>query len=70
MSSCSRILDQHAPQKKRYLRGNQSPFMNETLSKAIMHRFKLRNNFLKNRTEENRKKYSTQRNLCYTFGKE
>ena len=29
MSSCSRILDQHAPQKKRYLRGNQSP-------KAIM----------------------------------
>ena len=67
MSSCSRILDQHAPQKKRYLRGNQSPFMNETLSKAIMHRSKLRNNFLKNRTEENRKKYSTQRNLCVTL---
>ena len=55
MSSCSRILDQHAPQKKRYLRGNQSPFMNETLAKALMHRSKLRNIFLKNRTEENRK---------------
>ena len=67
MSSCSRILDQHAPQKKRYLRGNQSPFMNETLAKAIMHRSKLRNIFLKNRTEENRKNYAKQRNLCVTL---
>ena len=46
MSSCSRILDQHAPQKKRYPRRNQSPFMNETLTKVIMHRSKLRNIFL------------------------
>ena len=67
MSSCSRILDQHAPQKKPYLRGNQSPFMNETLAKAIMHRSKLRNIFLKNRTEENRKNYAKQRNLCGTL---
>ena len=72
MSSCSRILDQHAPQKKRYLRGNQSPFMNETLAKAIMHRSKLRNIFLKNRTEENRteenrKNVAKQRNLCVTL---
>ena len=67
MSSCSRILDQHAPQKKRFLRGNQSPFMNETLTKAIMHRSKLRNMFLKNRTEENRKNYAKQRNLCVTL---
>ena len=47
MSSCRKILDQHAPQEKRYVRGNQSPFMNETLTKAIMHRSKLRNKFLK-----------------------
>ena len=53
-SSCSVILNKHAPQKKRYVRGNQSPFMNKTLSKAIMQRSKLRNLFLKERTEENK----------------
>ena len=52
--------------KKRYVRGNQSPFMNETLTKAIMHRSKLRNKFLKKRTEENRRNYTKQRNLCVT----
>ena len=31
ISSCNKILDQHAPQKKKYLRGNQSPFMNKSL---------------------------------------
>ena len=64
---CNRILDEHAPQKKRYLRSNQSPFMNKTLVKAIMVRSKLRNVFLKNKTEENRSNYSKQRNLCITF---
>ena len=67
MSSCSKILDQQAPQKKRYVRGNQSPFMNETLTKAIMHRSKLRNKFLKKRTEENRRNYTKQRNLFECF---
>ena len=41
--------------------------MNETLAKAIMHRSKLRNIFLKNRTEENRNNYAKQRNLCVTL---
>ena len=67
ISSCNRILEEHAPQKKRYLRGNQSPFMNKTLVKAIMVRSKLRNVFLKNKTEENRSNYSKQRNLCVTL---
>ena len=67
ISSCRKILDQHAPQKKRCVRGNQSPFMNETLTKAIMHRSKLRNKFLKKRTEENRRKDTKQRNLCVTL---
>ena len=67
ISSCNRILDEHAPQKKRYLRGNQSPFMNKTLVKAIMVRSKLRNVFLKNKTEENRSNYSKQRSLCLTL---
>ena len=38
--------------------------MNKSLSKAIMLRSKFRNIFLKNRTEENRRNYSKQRNLC------
>ena len=57
-------MDQRAPQKKKYLRSNQSPFINKSLSKAIMLRSKFRNIFLKNRTEENRRNYSKQRNLC------
>ena len=56
-----------SPQKKKYVRGNQSPFMNKTLSKAIMQRFKLRNIFLKNRAEENKNNYAKQRNLCITL---
>ena len=66
-SSCNVILNKHAPQKKKYVRGNQSPFMNKTLSKAIMQRSKLRNLFLKKRTEENRNNYVKQRNLCVTL---
>ena len=42
-SSCNIILKEQAPQKKKYVRGNQSPFINKTLSKAIMQRSKLRN---------------------------
>ena len=63
-SSCNVILNKHAPQKKKYVRGNQLPFMNKTLSKAIMQRSRLRNLFLKKRTEENRNNYVKQRNLC------
>ena len=50
-SSCNAILNKHAaplPPEKKYVRGNQSPFM----SKTIMQRSKLRNLYLKKRTEE------------------
>ena len=36
--------------------------MNKDLSKAIMARTRFKNKFLKNRNDENRKKYSKQRN--------
>ena len=35
-SSCNKALDNHAPLKKKYIIGNHSPFMNKSLSKAIM----------------------------------
>ena len=38
--------------------------MNKSLSKVVMLRSKFRNIFLKNKTEENRRNYSKQRNLC------
>ena len=49
------VLDRQLPKKKKYFRGNQLPFMNKTLSKAIMSRTKLKNKFLKNRSNENKK---------------
>ena len=47
--------------------GNQSSFMNKTLLKVIIPRSKLRNLFLKNRTEENTYNYVKQKNLCVTL---
>ena len=38
-------LNNHAPSKKKYIRGNHLPFMNKELSKEIMHITRLRNNF-------------------------
>ena len=38
--------------------------MNKTLSKAFMYRSKLKNKFNKNPTEDNKKLYNRQRNLC------
>ena len=50
--------------KKKVTRGNHQPFMNMTISKEIMHRSKLKNNFNKNPTEENKTLYKKQRNYC------
>ena len=57
-----RILDIHVPRKQKCARGNHMPFMNKALSKDIMTRTRLRNKFLRDRSEENKKKYSKQRN--------
>ena len=59
-----RVLDTHAPSKKKVLRGNNAPFMNKTLSKEFMHRSKLKNQYHKNPTESNKAAYKKQRNFC------
>ena len=64
---CRTTLDQHAPRKKKYARGNHMPFINKTLSKEIMKRTKLRNKFLKDRTDESRSRYASQRNYCVSL---
>ena len=61
------VLNIHAPMKKKFIRGNNAPFMNKTLSKAFMHRSKLKNNFNKNPTEENKRLYKKQRNFCVSL---
>ena len=59
----------HAPVKKKYVRTNQAPFMNENLKKAIMHRTKLRNTFLKNSFDQNKINYKKHMNLSRLYRK-
>ena len=63
------IAERHAPLKKRFVRGNQAHFMNKELRQAIYTRSRLRNNFCKNPTKENEKKYKIQRNKCVSLRK-
>ena len=57
-------LDIFAPRKKKYLQGNNMPFINKNLVNAQRKRTRLRNKFLKNRIECNRVFYNKQRNFC------
>ena len=58
------IFNSHVPIKKKYIRANEAPFMSKELCKAILKRSRLRDIFLKHRTDTNNKNYSTQINLC------
>ena len=59
-----KVLDKHAPCKKKYVRANDGPFMTKELRKAIMKRTRLKNRFNKNKTNENWTAFQTQRNFC------
>ena len=54
-SKLTEILSEveHAPLKTKTIRGNQAPFMNENLSKAIMTKSRIRNKYLKWPSREN-----------------
>ena len=64
---CTEVLNQHAPRKKKYVRGNNKPFIDKALSKAIMQRTKLRNKFLKDPSAVNKFSYNKQRNWCVSL---
>ena len=49
----SNTLEKHAPLKSKTVKGNQAPFMNKELSKAIMKKSRLRNTHLKHPSREN-----------------
>ena len=59
-----KVLDYHAPVKKKILRSNENPFMTKSLRKAIMKRSQLKNKFIKKRNKTNWQKYKNQRNFC------
>ena len=46
-------LDKHVPLKVKKVRGNQGPFMTKELSKAIMNKSKIRNEYQKWPSGEN-----------------
>ena len=52
----------HAPLTKRYITGNQFPFMNKEMIKKIMNNLRLRNTFLNKKSFTDRKAYNKQRN--------
>ena len=58
--------NKHAPLKRNYLRANYSNFKTKELSKAIIERSKLRNIYLKVRSDENRIRYKKEKNICLT----
>ena len=64
---CKEALNMYDPLKKKYIRGNNSPFMNRILSKEIMKRSRLRNKFLKSKSEADKKNYVKQRNYCVSL---
>ena len=48
-------LNKHGPCKIKHVQGNQMPFFNKEILRATMTRIKLRNSFMQNKKEENRK---------------
>ena len=67
MTTCTKTLDKAAPVKQKYVRSNQSPFLNKQILKAIMNRARLRNTFLRTRSAEDRFAYNQQRNFCLSL---
>ena len=61
------VVNKHEPLKRKCIRENHAEYMDKELSQAIMKRSKLRNVYLKHRSEENRLAYKKQRDFCVTL---
>ena len=64
---CVDTLNDHPTSKKKCIRDNHPPSMNKELSKEIMHRTRPRNNFLRNKSDEYKRKYFKHQNYCVSF---
>ena len=58
-----KVLDCHAPKKTKVVRGDNAPFINKALSKAFMHRSKLKNQYNRTPNETNKSLHKKQRNF-------
>ena len=61
------LLNVYAPLKKKYLRANHGSFVTKEFRKAIMLRTRLRNIYLKQRSETTKVAYNQQRNKCVSI---
>ena len=64
LDACKKLLDYQAPRKKKYTRANQGSFLTKEINIEIMTRSRLRNKFLRFRSDENKKAYNKQRDRC------
>ena len=67
MNKCKDVFEIRVPIKHKYLRLNQSLFMNKEISKATMNRTRLRNRFLRTRCIGDKEAYNKQRNYCVSL---
>ena len=64
LDAWKKSLDFELPTKKKYTRANQAPFLTKEINKEIVTRSRLRNKFIRCRSDENKKEYNEQRNCC------
>ena len=67
MKSVIQYLTLMRREKKKYVRGNNKPFITKVYSKTIMQRTRFRNKFLKNPNDQNKLLYNKQRNYCVSL---
>ena len=64
-----RVLEAHAPMKKKVLRANDKPYMTKALRKAIMRRSELKRKYLKNKSDESHKAFKKHKNYTNRLAK-
>ena len=64
-----KVLNKHAPLKKKFIRVNHAPYMTKSLGKAIMKRSQLENKYISNSTVVNMNKYKKHKNFCSKLSK-
>ena len=63
------LLNDYVTVKCKYLRGNDGPYMNKELRKAVMCRSRVKNRFYKEKSDLSRSAYKRQRNKCVNLFK-
>ena len=59
-----KVLNRHAPEKKKVIRSNEVPYMTKTLRKAIMTRSRLEHKYQKTRSINDYESFKKQKNYC------